>query len=97
MCILLFQEIIGYHVTSVLMNDSHLLLWINLLNDLRGLCLPPPCTTNRPVIFIMISCGCQNKSQQRLFTGSWMIHLTQFYVYHKMSTLLVIPYLPDFL
>jgi len=32
----MFQEIIGYCVISVHMNNSRLLPWINLLNDLRG-------------------------------------------------------------
>ena len=44
----------------------------------------------------MISCGCQNKSKQRLFTGSWLIWLTLFRVYHKMSTFLVVVYLQVF-
>jgi len=90
------QEIVGYCVTSFLINDSHLLIWINLLNDLRCWFLPPPCTTNRPVT-IMISCGSENKSQQRLFTGNWLIWLTVFSVSLKMSTFLVIAYLSDFL
>ena len=96
-CILKSQEIVGYYVTSFLINDSHLLILINLLNNLRGWFLPPRCTTNRPVTTIIISCGSQNKSQQRLFTGSWLVQLTVFSVCHKLSTFLVVAYLPDFL
>jgi len=94
---LIVPKIIGYCVIEVLMKNPHLLLWINLLNGLSGWFLPPPCTTNRPVTIIMISCVCQNKSQQRLITGSWMIWLNLFRVYHKISMFLVIAYLPDFL
>jgi hypothetical protein len=60
--ILMFQESLGYCVISVHMKHPCLLLQINLLNDLRGWFLQPPCITNRSVTIIVISCGCQNKS-----------------------------------
>jgi hypothetical protein len=42
-----------------------------LLNDRSGWFVLGPCSRKRPDMDIMITCGCQNKSQNELLTNGW--------------------------